>query len=128
MLDYPTYYQLTYAFESTSGSISNLVDVIQSAQSTYSTQLFQVGTFLENQDNPRFQSLTTDQGVCPSSGREKMTRANICKLQLVKNAMAWPFIADGIPILYYGMSRVCLTILAKFTPKYRPRAGLHRRQ
>lgn len=63
VLDYPTYYQLTYAFESTSGSIQNLVDVIQSAQSTYSTQLFQVGTFLENQDNPRFQSITTDQGV-----------------------------------------------------------------
>ncbi|KAI0721448.1 glycoside hydrolase superfamily [Fomitopsis betulina] len=86
VLDYPTYYQLTYAFESTSGSIQNLVDVIQSAQSTYSTQLFQVGTFLENQDNPRFQSITTDQG-------------------LVKNAMAWPFIADGIPILYYGQEQ-----------------------
>lgn len=71
MLDYPTYYQLTSAFESTSGSIQNLVDVIQSAQSTYSTKLFQVATFLENQDNPRFQSITTDQGVgSPCNRRE----------------------------------------------------------
>ena len=23
-------------------------------------------------------------------------------MQLVKNAMAWPFVQDGIPILYYG--------------------------
>ena len=66
VLDYPTYYQLTYAFESTSGSIQNLDDVIQSAQSTYSTKLFQVGTFLENQDNPRFGSITQDQGVSVS--------------------------------------------------------------
>ncbi|TFY68040.1 hypothetical protein EVJ58_g1252 [Rhodofomes roseus] len=86
ILDYPTYYQLTYAFESTSGSIQNLVNVIQSAQSAYENKLFTVGTFLENQDNPRFQSITTDQG-------------------LVKNAMAWPFIADGIPILYYGQEQ-----------------------
>ncbi|KAH9914300.1 glycoside hydrolase superfamily [Fomitopsis serialis] len=86
VLDYPTYYQLTSAFESTSGSLQNLVNVVQQAQSAYENQLFTVGTFLENQDNPRFQSITTDQG-------------------LVKNAMTWPLIADGIPILYYGQEQ-----------------------
>ncbi|KZT05143.1 glycoside hydrolase family 13 protein [Laetiporus sulphureus 93-53] len=86
VLDYPTYYQLTYAFQSTSGSISNLVDVVQSAQSSYKNGEFMAGSFLENQDNPRFQSLTTDQS-------------------LVKNAMAWPFIQDGVPILYYGQEQ-----------------------
>ena len=25
--------------------------------------------------------------------------------QLVKNAMTWPFIQDGIPILYYGQEQ-----------------------
>jgi len=83
VLDYPTYYQLTYAFESTSGSLSNLASVVQSAQSTYSNGDFMVGSFLENQDNPRFQSIQTDQA-------------------LVSNAMSWPFIQDGVPILYYG--------------------------
>jgi alpha-amylase len=42
--------------------------------------------FLENHDQPRFQSLTTDQS-------------------LVKNAMAWSFITDGVPILYYGQEQ-----------------------
>lgn len=26
-------------------------------------------------------------------------------MQLVKNAMAWPFVQDGVPILYYGKSQ-----------------------
>lgn len=43
-------------------------------------------TFLENHDQPRFQSITTDQS-------------------LVKNAMAWSFITDGVPIIYYGQEQ-----------------------
>lgn len=43
-------------------------------------------SFLENHDQPRFQSLTKDQS-------------------LVKNAMAWSFITDGVPILYYGQEQ-----------------------
>jgi len=39
--------------------------------------------FLENHDQPGFQSLTTDQG-------------------LVKNAMACLFVTGGVSILYYG--------------------------
>jgi alpha-amylase len=39
-------------------------------------------SFLENHDQPRFQSLPTDQS-------------------LVKNAMAWSFVTDGMAILYY---------------------------
>jgi len=43
-------------------------------------------SFLENHDQPRFQSLTQDQS-------------------LVKNAIAWTFVNDGIPILYYGQEQ-----------------------
>lgn len=63
VLDYPTYYQLFYAFESTSGSLSNLVSWVQQSQSTYKNGEFMTGSFLENQDNPRFQSVQTDQAV-----------------------------------------------------------------
>lgn len=31
-----------------------------------------------------------------------MLRLALTSLKLVKNAMTWPFIQDGIPILYYG--------------------------
>ncbi|OSX57023.1 glycoside hydrolase family 13 protein [Postia placenta MAD-698-R-SB12] len=86
VLDYPTYYQLFYAFESTSGSLSNLVSWVQQSQSTYKNGEFMTGSFLENQDNPRFQSVQTDQA-------------------LVSNAISWPFIQDGIPILYYGQEQ-----------------------
>ena len=43
-------------------------------------------TFLENHDQPRFQSLTTDQS-------------------LVRNAMAWSFVTDSVLILYYGQEQ-----------------------
>ena len=44
-------------------------------------------TFLENHDQPRFQSLTTDQS-------------------LVKNVMVWLFVTDSTLILYYSVRRV----------------------
>ncbi|PCH42776.1 glycoside hydrolase family 13 protein [Wolfiporia cocos MD-104 SS10] len=86
VLDYPTYYPLYRAFNTTSGNLSELADTVKAAQSSYRLGEFMTGSFLENQDNPRFQSTQTDQA-------------------LVKNAMAWPFIQDGIPILYYGQEQ-----------------------
>lgn len=44
------------------------------------------GAFSENHDQPRLQSITTDQS-------------------LVKNAMAWSFVSDGVPITYYGQEQ-----------------------
>ncbi|KAI0945835.1 hypothetical protein AcV7_009966 [Taiwanofungus camphoratus] len=86
VLDYPTFYPLTSAFVSTSGNLSALVAAVQQAQASYKNGEFMTGSFLENQDNPRFQSQTQDQA-------------------LVKNAMTWPFIQDGVPILYYGQEQ-----------------------
>ncbi|OCH88147.1 alpha-amylase [Obba rivulosa] len=86
VLDYPTFYPLTSAFVSPTGNLSSLVELVQQAQSTYKDGEFMTGSFLENHDNPRFQSMTQDQA-------------------LVKNAMTWPFIQDGVPILYYGQEQ-----------------------
>ena len=85
VLNYPLYFPLTAAFQSTSGSMSALVDEVnQIKASCKNTSL--LGTFLENHDNPRFPSLTSD-------------------IQLDKNAIAFTLLADGIPILYEGQEQ-----------------------
>lgn len=73
-----SYYWITQAFQSTSGSISNLVNGINNMKSTCSDTTL-LGSFLENHDNPRFPSYTSD-------------------LSLAKNAIAFTILADGIPI------------------------------
>jgi alpha-amylase len=45
-----------------------------------------LGSFLENHDNPRFPSITSD-------------------LSLAKNAIAFTILADGIPIIYEGQEQ-----------------------
>ncbi|KAF8583476.1 glycoside hydrolase family 13 protein [Ramaria rubella] len=85
VLDYPAYFALTSAFVNPSGNISALADVVAQTQS-YKGGAKSTAPFLENQDQPRFQSLTTDQS-------------------LVKNAMSFPFVTDGVPILYYGQEQ-----------------------
>lgn len=85
VLNYPLYYPLTAAFQSTSGSISALVnEVNQIKSSCKDTSL--LGTFLENHDNPRFPSLTSD-------------------MSLAKNAVAFALLADGVPIIYEGQEQ-----------------------
>ncbi|PSR70436.1 hypothetical protein PHLCEN_2v13687 [Hermanssonia centrifuga] len=86
VLDYPNWFTLTSAFSTSSGNISALVATVESSQSAYKNSDFYVGSFLENHDQPRFQSLTQDQA-------------------LIKNAMTWPFVQDGVPILYYGQEQ-----------------------
>ena len=61
--DYPTWYQLVPAFQTSAGNFTALAEVILSAQSTYKTGLFGTGAFVENQDQPRFPSLTSDIAV-----------------------------------------------------------------
>ncbi|KUJ09148.1 alpha-amylase [Mollisia scopiformis] len=85
LLNYPAYYWITQAFESTSGSISNLVNGINEMKSDCSDTTL-LGSFLENHDNPRFPSLTSD-------------------ISLTKNAIAFTILADGIPIIYEGQEQ-----------------------
>ena len=63
VLDYPTWYQLVPAFQTSTGNLSALAEVILKAQRTYKTGLFGTGAFVENQDQPRFASLTSDTAV-----------------------------------------------------------------
>jgi len=86
VLDYPTFYALQSAFSSHHGNLSNLASVAQQTQQQYNLSSFCTGSFLENHDNPRMQSITQDQS-------------------LVMNAIAWNFVTDGIPIVYYGQEQ-----------------------
>ncbi|KAJ7115322.1 glycoside hydrolase superfamily [Mycena epipterygia] len=89
VLDYPAWYQLITAFTSTSGNLSALqaspaLTPLGSAPSSSATVYS--AAFLENHDQPRFASYTSD-------------------LALTKNAMTWVFVGDGMPILYYGQEQ-----------------------
>jgi alpha-amylase len=85
LLNYPLWYPLTAAFSSTSGSISDLVNQVNTIKSDCKDSTL-LGTFLENHDNPRFAGLTSD-------------------LSLRKNAIAFTILADGIPIIYEGQEQ-----------------------
>lgn len=63
VLDYPTWFQLVPAFQTSTGNFSALAEVILKAQRTYKTGLFGTGAFAENHDQPRFASLTSDTAV-----------------------------------------------------------------
>ncbi|KAK3394848.1 glycoside hydrolase family 13 protein [Podospora didyma] len=85
LLDYPSYYWITRAFQSSSGSISSLVDGLNTLRgAALDSSLY--GSFLENHDVPRFASLTGD-------------------MALVKNAIAFTMLRDGIPIVYQGQEQ-----------------------
>lgn len=86
VLDYPSYFQLQKAFSSPDSDLSSLIGALRNTQEKYKTGAFSSGLFMENHDQPRFQSLTRD-------------------LSLIKNAMAWTFATDGMPIVYYGQEQ-----------------------
>jgi alpha-amylase len=85
VLNYPTYYTVTQAFQSTGGSISNLVNGVNSMKATCADTTL-LGSFLENHDQPRFPSYTSD-------------------VSLTKNAIAFTLLQDGIPIIYQGQEQ-----------------------
>ncbi|KAJ6035929.1 alpha-amylase [Penicillium herquei] len=85
ILNYPIYYQLLYAFESTSGSISDLYNMINSVASDCSDPTL-LGNFIENHDNPRFAYYTSDYSQA-------------------KNVISFMFFSDGIPIVYAGQEQ-----------------------
>ncbi|KXL47920.1 carbohydrate-binding module family 20 protein [Acidomyces richmondensis BFW] len=85
VLNYPMFYYITDAFQDSTGSMSGLAEGISYMQGNCSDTTL-LGSFLENQDNPRFPSYTED-----------ITRA--------KNAIAFTMLQDGIPIIYYGQEQ-----------------------
>ncbi|EPE04804.1 alpha amylase [Ophiostoma piceae UAMH 11346] len=85
VLNYPIYYQLLSAFKSTSGSISSLYSMVQSVASDCADPTL-LGNFIENHDNPRFASYTSD-------------------YSLAKNVLSFLFFSDGIPIVYSGQEQ-----------------------
>ncbi|CAD0112972.1 unnamed protein product [Aureobasidium uvarum] len=76
---------MTSAFVSTSGDIKALEQGINTMKSTCKDVTL-LGSFLENHDNPRFPSLTSD-------------------MSLAKNAIGFAMLADGIPIVYQGQEQ-----------------------
>ncbi|KXT01114.1 hypothetical protein AC578_10882 [Pseudocercospora eumusae] len=89
LMNYGTYYWITQAFSSTSGSISNLVNGINTMKGTSSSGCKDVtllGSFIENHDNPRFPSMTSD-------------------TTLIRTAITFSILQDGIPIIYQGQEQ-----------------------
>ncbi|KAL2066610.1 hypothetical protein VTL71DRAFT_2681 [Oculimacula yallundae] len=85
LMNFPAYYWIRQAFETTSGSISNLVNGINTMKSTC-TDTTLLGSFMENHDVKRFAAVTQD-------------------YSLAKNAIAFTILADGIPIIYEGQEQ-----------------------
>ncbi|KAI3110421.1 CAZyme family GH13 [Penicillium roqueforti] len=85
VLNYPIYYPLLNAFQSTSGSMTDLYNMINTVKSTCKDSTL-LGSFVENHDNPRFASVTDD-------------------IALAKNAVTFTIMADGIPIVYAGQEQ-----------------------
>ncbi|OLN88606.1 Alpha-amylase A type-3-like protein 1 [Colletotrichum chlorophyti] len=83
VMNYPAYYWVTQAFQSTMGSIWNLRDGIRKLGEVAS-DLTLYGSFLENHDQPRFSHHTSDTA-------------------LFKNALTFSLLMDGIPIIYQGL-------------------------
>lgn len=82
MLNYPLYYPLVAAFESTSGNMPRLVAMINQLKSQCKDVTLMT-PFLENHDQPRFPSYTSD-------------------LSLIRNAMLTTLMSDGPPSIYQG--------------------------
>ncbi|KAL4816036.1 glycoside hydrolase superfamily [Aspergillus spinulosporus] len=85
VMNYPIYYPLLNAFKSSSGSMSDLYNMINTVASNCRDPTL-LGNFIENHDNPRFPNYTPD-----------MSRA--------KNVLAFLFFTDGIPIVYAGQEQ-----------------------
>lgn len=85
VLDYPLYYSLNRTFQ----RASNMSDLVSNMAACTNGGMYGckdptlIGTFIENHDNPRFPFLTKD-------------------MSLVKNAIAFTILSDGIPIIYQG--------------------------
>ncbi|KAI1503143.1 glycoside hydrolase family 13 protein [Biscogniauxia marginata] len=84
LLNYPAYYWITRAFQSTSATMTELLNGINTMKGSMETTV--LGTFMENHDQARFASLTSDKA-------------------LAKNAIALTILMDGTPIIYQGQEQ-----------------------
>lgn len=82
VLNYPMWYGMVGSLTNTSKDMSGLKDVYLEA-SDYCQDTTLLGTFTENHDQPRFASYTNDTAI-------------------LKNALVWASLSDGIPVIYYG--------------------------
>ncbi|KAJ5457040.1 hypothetical protein N7530_012314 [Penicillium desertorum] len=82
LLNYPLYYILSEAFNTTNGDLNRIVQSIDHIR-THCKDVLPLGIFTSNHDVPRFGSYTSD-------------------ISLARNILTISMLADGIPILYYG--------------------------
>ncbi|ESZ96048.1 glycoside hydrolase family 13 protein [Sclerotinia borealis F-4128] len=87
LLDYGTYYPLKRAFNRDGGSMYDLINLLTPEYRSKFCDMQQMSTFMENHDMPRF------------------THDTNADLAVVKNAMAWTLLTDGVPIIYYGQEQ-----------------------
>ncbi|KAK8854787.1 hypothetical protein IAR55_003526 [Kwoniella newhampshirensis] len=80
--NYPVYYPLVRAFNGTNQNLQELTTMVSTVKSSFNDPTL-LGSFLNNHDNPRFESYVAD-------------------TSLIKNAHAYPHVSDGIPYVYYG--------------------------
>ncbi|KAI9684981.1 MAG: hypothetical protein M1820_010854 [Bogoriella megaspora] len=85
VLNYPSYYNITDAFESTSGDMAGLARNINTMKSTCKDTTL-LGSFSENHDVPRFAQKNPD-------------------MNAAMNVLAYTILADGIPIVYQGQEQ-----------------------
>ncbi|KAL3459520.1 glycoside hydrolase superfamily [Aspergillus heterothallicus] len=85
LFNYPVYYPLLEAFKSSSGSMSSLYDMINTVASNCQDPTL-LGNIIENHDNARFASYTSD-----------MSQA--------KSVLTFLFLTDGIPVVYAGQEQ-----------------------
>lgn len=84
VLNYAMYYPMTAAFSSTTGSMGDLANMIDTIKSCPDAS--QLGTFSENHDITRFASLNGD-------------------MALAKNVLTFTMLTDGIPVVYQGQEQ-----------------------
>ncbi|KAI3479764.1 hypothetical protein L1887_58159 [Cichorium endivia] len=85
ILNYPIFYPLTRAFQKPAQGFTEMKNMINTIRSQFKDPML-LTNFLENQDQPRFPSLTGDRA-------------------LAKNAITYLLTGDGIPIIYYGQEQ-----------------------
>lgn len=85
VLNYPMYYWLIRAFGSTSGDFTELNTGLDTVKNDAVNSSL-LGTFMENHDQNRFPTITTDNA-------------------LNKNAIAFTILQDGIPIIFQGQEQ-----------------------
>jgi alpha-amylase len=86
VLNYPIFFPLIRAFEAQTGDIASLAANIAVVQGLCKTSTTVLGSFTENADQSRIANLTSD-------------------LSIAKTFLAYTFLTDGIPILYYGQEQ-----------------------